>query len=301
MHTARRGRVSIWPLITALLLVGCAHRTTREGRAAAESADDTRREAAATVRDDRSRDGVRPDDAARNGRQGSAGDPTLAGRPQHSSPPLTPELEAFRTRLLNADDAQMRQLDASYYQFAAALRQAASDPKKDNHPADSLHSSDVDVRANAMCELAARRSPGALESLSRALRDDADPFNRTIAVWCLRSLGSQPAVPAALSDFLDGCRDIDLGRYLADDGTTREFQSPFPLAGFEAFKALLAMRGKAEMLDGDGWRRFVVRCGKRIQPEPITAIDESQRRGSTAPRTDPYERARQWIDEMRQP
>ncbi|MCK6483134.1 MAG: hypothetical protein HUU22_02000 [Phycisphaerae bacterium] len=213
-------------------------------------------------------------------------------------PPLSPQLAAFRNELLRADDAAWRRLDMGYHQMKAAVGQIVVAELDVSEFVAQLRSPDPDTRANGLCGLAAARTAAGVDHLIRALYNEPDPYNRTIAVWCLRMFEPDRRVSKALSEFLSACRDIDLGRYLADDGTIRDFKSPFPLAGMEAFKALVALRGRDDMLNGGGWRAFVERVGRHIDPEPITSLN-LQRLGARAgaPRTDPDENLRRWIEE----
>lgn len=231
------------------------------------------------------------------------GDDTAASAPHPketmtNAQSLSPQLAAFREELLRADDAAWRRLDMGYYQMKAAVDQIVVTDLDVSDFVAQLRSPDPDTRANGLCGLAAARTPAGVDHLIRALKSEPDPYNRTLAVWCVRMFEPDRRVTSALTEFLSHCRDIDLGRYLADDGTIRDFKSPFPLAGMEAFKALVALRGRDDMLNGDGWRAFVDRVGRHIDPEPITSLN-LQRLGARAgaPRTDPDENLRRWIEE----
>jgi hypothetical protein len=215
--------------------------------------------------------------------------------------PLSPPLAAFRDQLRHADAAAWRRLDFNYLQMQAALGQVQIRDLEYPDYVRQLASDDPDQRANGMCGLAAARSAAAIDHLARALRDERDPYNRTIAVWCLRHRAGDRRVVDALTKYLATCRDIDLGRCIAADGQVRDFQSPFPLAGFEAFKGLVELRGKADMLSGAGWDEFVRRLGTHIQPEPLTALNAARlERGPQPGRTDPDANVRKWLDEMRE-
>jgi hypothetical protein len=255
------------------LVVGCANR------------DQTVSEAA------RQTDAAEKGDAPREAPNGAMGD--LSGG--------SPELARFREQLLLADEAQWRALDMNYLAVAAALDRTRVERMDYYRSVEQTRNADADVRANAFCELAASKRSAAIDHLARALREEPDPYNRTIAVWCLRTFDDRSRVAPILTEYLRNCRDIDLGRYIEADGSIRAFRSPFPLAAFEAFKGLVQYKGKDYMLDGDGWRMFVERATQHLHPEPITAIDFERLQGGTEPRTDPDARLRQWIEEMREP
>ncbi|MCK6456658.1 MAG: hypothetical protein L6Q92_09045 [Phycisphaerae bacterium] len=215
--------------------------------------------------------------------------------------PLPPALAEFRQRLLEADEDRWRMLDMAYLQIAAALAQIRVEGLDYQDFLQQAESRDADIRANGICGLAASRRASAIDHLSRVLKSEPDPYNRTIIVWGLRTFDDKRRVSRCLIDFIDTCRDIDLGRCLGPDGRVQDFSSPFPLAAFEAFKGLVQIEGKAEMLTGGGWTRFVERTRRSVHPEPLTAVDFSRLRGESNPRTDPESRMRRWIEEMREP
>ncbi len=215
--------------------------------------------------------------------------------------PLPADLAAFRARLLAADEIGWRRIDFAYLQMKAALGNLVVRDIEYQTYVDQLKSADPDLRANGMCGVAASKSPAAIDHLARSLRSEPDPYNRTIAVWCLRCQPGADRIGRVLLEFLQTCPDVDLGRVLAADGTVRAFRSPFPAAAFEAFKGLVTLRGKRDMLEGDGWRAFVKRVNTHIDPQPLTAIDlERLRSPRNTPRTDPDANVRRWIEEMRE-
>lgn len=220
--------------------------------------------------------------------------------PLQPLPPVSPQIEAFRQSLLQADEVAWRRLDISYLQMKAALSQLAVNELEYQSFVDQLNSSDPDTRANGMSGVAASRSPAALDHLSRALKAERDVFNRTIAVWCIRTFETDPRTPRILTDYLTSCGDLDLGRCLADNGAMVDFRSPFPLAGWEALKGLVVLRGKADMLHGDGWRGFVTRINKTIDPMPLTAVNMDRLRGEPRGGGDARQRElmEEWINEM---
>lgn len=210
-------------------------------------------------------------------------------------------LREFRDTLLRADDTAWRRLDQNYTALKSVIDQLAVGGMDYQDYVDQLQSGDADTRANGMCGVAASRSPAAADHLTAALTREPDLFNRTIAVWCLRATGRDAQVDRALCDYLDASPDIDFGRYAGEDGKVRQFRSPFPLAAFEAFKALAAIRGRRDMLNGEGWRLFAERAGRHQQLQPLSAIDlERLKGGRSAPRTNPEANARRWIEEMRE-
>lgn len=218
-----------------------------------------------------------------------------------SAQSLSPALAAFRDQLFNADDTQWRQLDMPNLRMRAALGQVVVRDMDYPQYVQQLDNADADIRADGLCGVAASKSRAAVDHLARALRSEPDPYNRTIAVWCLRSFESDRRVADALMRYLTDCRDIDLGRCLAEDGSIQDFRSPFPLAAFEAFKALASIRGKDDMLRGAGWRAFAARAERHVRPEPISVLNLDRLRGQAGqPRSDPAANARKWIDEMRE-
>src|SRR5262249_52349171 len=126
-----------------------------------------------------------------------------------AAPQVDPQLLAFREQLRKTTDADWRRLDAGYLQLQAAL--SKNFVRDIDYPdyLKKLESTNADARADGMCGLAASKSPAAVDHLARALQAESDPWNRTIAVWCLRYCGHSAA--KVLTTYLSGCRDIDLG------------------------------------------------------------------------------------------
>src|SRR5262249_3949595 len=139
------------------------------------------------------------------------------GRPSASQPAPTgtaaasqadPQLLGFRDQLRKKTDDEWRRLDASYLQFQAALGKNFVRDLDYPDYLKKLDSTDADSRADGMCGLAASKSPAAVDHLARALQAEPDPWNRTIAVWCLRYCGH--SATQVLTTYLAACRDIDL-------------------------------------------------------------------------------------------
>jgi hypothetical protein len=212
------------------------------------------------------------------------------------TPPPTPAaLVPFRRQLeQNAD-----QLDANYRVFAAALPGTTTEVEYHDF-VQQMSDPDPNVRANGICGVAAARRPASLDHLLRALNTESDPFNRTMIVWCLRQYEGDPRVATALEGFIPKAPDIDFQRCLGPNNDIVYVRFPPPLAGaaYEAFKALLAIRGRAFALHGAGWKLFVDRFNQSIDIQPVTAIDMSRFESDRAADINPRQRAREWIDEM---
>ncbi|MGB9623293.1 MAG: hypothetical protein ACPMAQ_00385 [Phycisphaerae bacterium] len=187
---------------------------------------------------------------------------------------MSPELAQFRKE---AEETPPARLDGAYLYFAAALPENVSEA--DYHDfVRQMSDSDPNTRANGICGVAAAKQPASLDHLLRALRTETDPFNRTMIVWCMRGYANDPRTGRALEEFLYGAKDIDFQRCLLPNGRIVYVRFPPPMAGaaFEAFKALLAIRGRDYMVHGEGWRRFAERFEKNIDPRPCGEIDMSR-------------------------
>ncbi len=220
-----------------------------------------------------------------------------ATHPAASQPAMPPALAEFRRQV---EQTPANRLDAPYLYFVAALPDRVSEA--DYHDfVQQMSSDDPNTRANGICGVGAARQPASADHLLKALRDEADPFNRTMAVWCLRGYKADARVAEALEAFLVEAKDIDYQRCMVANGDVVFVRFPGLIggAGFEAFKALLAIRGREYMLNGEGWRKFADRFVRNVDPQPCSAIDLSRFR-SEPPRFDIEEEARRRIREFQQ-
>jgi hypothetical protein len=211
---------------------------------------------------------------------------------------MSAELARFRKEVESAPPAH---LDGAYLYFAAALPENVSEA--DYHDfVRQMSDNDPNTRANGICGVGAARQPASLDHLLRALRTETDPFNRTMIVWCLRGYKDDPRTAPAIEEFLCGAKDIDFQRCLLPNGRIVYVRFPPPMAGaaFEAFKALLAIKGRDYMIHGEGWRRFADRFERNLDPRPCGEIDISRfRSGPDASDFDVNREAQRRIDEFR--
>jgi len=209
---------------------------------------------------------------------------------------LSPELRRFREYVARAAPGQ---LDSNYALFASALPDRVSDLEYYDFVR-QMSEADPNTRANGICGVAAARRPASLDHLLRVLKTETDPFNRTMLVWCLRLYAADPRVAPALEAFIDDAPDLDFQRAVGPGGRIIYITFPPPFAGaaYEAYKALLAIRGRENMTAGPGWERFAERFERHLNPQPVGAVDLSRFR-SRGPRLDPHRRADEWIDDLR--
>ncbi len=217
--------------------------------------------------------------------------------PEPRSAAASPELQQFRKRIEETSPAR---LDGAYLYFAASLPDRVSQAEYHDFVR-QMADADANQRANGICGVGAARQPASADHLLRALRTEADPFNRTMIVWCLRAYADDERVAEALEAFLSTAKDIDFQRCLAPPGRVVYvgFPPPFGGAAFEAFKALLSMKGRDYMLNGDGWRRFAERFDRNIDLRPCSAIDTSRFK-SEPPEFDIHKKAQEMIEDFRQ-
>lgn len=222
--------------------------------------------------------------------------------PSASRPSLTrglsPELRRFRDYVSQAAPGR---LDSNYTVFASALPDRVADVDYYEFVR-QMSDADPDTRANGICGVAAARRPASLDHLLRVVKTETDPFNRTMLVWCLRLYAADPRVAPALEAFIDDAPDLDFQRAIGPGGRIIYITFPPPFAGaaYEAYKALLAIRGREHMIAGPGWERFADRFERHVNPQPVRAVDLSRFR-SHRPRVDPHRRADEWIDDLRRP
>jgi hypothetical protein len=211
---------------------------------------------------------------------------------------MSAELQQFRKE---AEQTPQARLDGAYLYFAAALPENVSEA--DYHDfVRQMSEKDPNTRANGICGVGAARQPASPDHLIAALRTESDPFNRTMIVWCLRGHRDNPRTAVALEEFLHTAKDIDFQRCLLPNGQIVYVRFPSPMAGaaFEAFKALLAIRGKDYMVHGEGWRKFAERFEKNIDPRPCSEIDMSRFESKPdASGFDVNKEAQRLIDEFR--
>jgi len=208
---------------------------------------------------------------------------------------MSPELGQFREWF---EKTPANQVDTAYRHFAAALPERVSDFEYQDF-VKQMQSEDPNQRANGFCGVAAAKTPASLNHLLSALPTESDPFNRTMLVWCLRLYESDRHVAPALEQYIATCKDIDLQRCLDPAGKVLYGRFPPPLSGaaYEAFKSLLATKGRETMLNGAGWRLFSERFERQIDIQPAGSIDMS-RFQPDRPRSDPQQKAKEWIEEM---
>lgn len=212
---------------------------------------------------------------------------------------MSAELKQF---LKEAENTPQGRLDGAYLYFAAALPETVSEAEYHDFVR-QMSDADPNTRANGICGVAAAKQPASLDHLLKALKTEGDPFNRTMIVWCVRSLkAADPKTASALEEFLYAARDIDFQRCLLPNGRIVYVRFPSPMAGaaFEAFKALLTIRGKDYMVHGEGWRKFAERFEKNIDPRPCNEIDMSRFQNKPgASDFDANKEAQRLIDEFR--
>lgn len=215
-----------------------------------------------------------------------------------SQPAMSAELAQF---LKDAEETPQARLDGAFQYFAAALPEQVSET--DYHDfVRQLSDSDPNLRANGVCGVAAAKQPASLDHLLVALRTEDDPFNRTMIVWCLRLYKDDPRTAAALEEYLYHAKDIDFQRCRPPNGRIVYIRFPAPMAGaaFEAFKALLAIKGKDYMTRGEGWRKFAERFEKNVDPCPCNEINTARFRSQPDESSfDVNQEAQRLIDEFR--
>lgn len=221
---------------------------------------------------------------------------TPAILPAPPQPATSAEIQQFRRQIEQTSPAR---LDGAYLYFAAALPESVSQAEYHDY-VNQMADADANKRANGICGVAAAKQPASADHLLKALGREPDPFNRTMIVWCLRRFADDPRVGDVLETFVSEARDIDFQRCLAPPGRVVYvgFPPPFGGAAFEAFKALLAIRGREYMLQGDGWRKFAARFEKNVDLRPCGDIDTSRLR-SELPEFDINRKAQEMIDDFR--
>ncbi len=241
--------------LASLLLAGCAA-PGRNGSAPGDSAPPP---------------GVRQPSAE------SADDSSPATASQADAPALSPALQAqranwetFRGQIRNAD---WTRVDAWYRQFAAAVPRENPDAYRDYFA--QSEAGDPATRANGYIGMAASNPKAATGALIRALDGERDWNNRTILVWSLRLAAGPPdesrsrRVTGALWDYVAKAPDADYGICLDTSGSPTLFRSPTPLAAPEAFKALIELKGRDVMLDGEGWKRVMDRLTRHVDTQAL--------------------------------
>jgi hypothetical protein len=221
---------------------------------------------------------------------------TTEARSPASQPTLSAELQQFRRQMEQTSPAR---LDGAYLYFAAALPDSVAQAEYHDFVR-QMSDDDANKRANGICGVAAARQPASADHLLKALRTEPDPFNRTMIVWCLRRYADDRRVGDALETFMCQARDIDFQRCLAPPGRVVYigFPPPFGGAAFEAFKALLAIRGRDYMLQGAGWQKFAERFEKNIDLKPCSSIDTARFK-SEPPEFDINKKAQEMIEDFR--
>lgn len=205
------------------------------------------------------------------------------------------------------------QVDRAYLSFARAI--PTQPPEKYREYLKQTRDVDPNLRANGAIGITACDAEAAEGRLAKLLDEETDPNNRTMIVWCLRYTGREHALaPVArtsdvksrgsagqtLWDFLGRAKDVDFGVCLDQQGHAVPFRSPFALAGVEAFKALIALKGTDYMLDGPGWDRLVERLGKSIDPQPYQ-IDAERLRPESRKRESEKETLQRLMKELDEP
>lgn len=190
-----------------------------------------------------------------------------------------------------------QRIDQSYMQFSHAIPREPV--RKYREYSRQARDADVNTRANGVIGMVAADAASAVGRLGKLLHSEKDAHNRTIIVWCLRFTRDEKAVEA-LWAFLGEAKDVDFGMCLNVQAQVVAYQPPFPLAGVETFKALIALKGIAYMLDGPGWERLIERLSKNIDPQPLRLDMERLKPERSRPETD-RERAERMMREMDEP
>lgn len=190
-----------------------------------------------------------------------------------------------------------QRIDQAYMQFSHAIpREPVSKYREYSRQS---RDADPNTRANGVIGMVAADAGPAVGRLVKLLHSEKDAHNRTIIVWCLRFTRDEKAVEA-LWAFLGEAKDVDFGMCLNAQGQVVAYQPPFPLAGVETFKALVALKGIAYMLDGPGWERLIERLSKNIDPQPLR-LDMRRLQPERGRRETDRERAERLMRELDEP
>jgi hypothetical protein len=245
--------------------------------------------------------------SAHRAASGTAPAPTPSSAPA-SSPALNEQQVFWLNFKARIRETPWTQIDRAYIQVAQAIPFERASQYGDY--VRQTQDADANVRANGYIGMVATNAKAAPNRLARALESEQDPYNRTIIVWCLRYTrdaggdrgGSPLSVKAAVAlwDFVGRARDVDFGLCLDAQGRVVTYRSPFPLAGVEALKALVDLRGVETMLEGPGWQHLMDRLSKHIDPAPLQ-LDMERFNPDAKPRETDQQRAERLMRELDEP